>query len=283
MTKPVAKQKPKAEPAKGRVGSHITPATPKANAPSGPEPRIGCSGWHYDGWIGPFYPPETKKKDLLQAYSGHFDTAEINNSFYRLPSIKAAEAWHDGVPDGFLFAWKGSRYITHLKRLKEPEESVQLLLTRTDALGDRLGPILFQLPPHMPRNVERLARFLDVLPERNGYTIEFRHPSWYAADVLRCLADHNVSLCLSDHHDAPAPVEVTASLVYLRLHGPRGDYAGHYPDATLRDWARRIAAWRRDGQRVFVYFDNDQKSAAPLDAMKLKAMLADNAALSRPA
>jgi uncharacterized protein YecE (DUF72 family) len=235
---------------------------------------IGTSGWTYDGWRGPFYPKDVPKKEWLAWYGGQFPTAEINGSFYRTPSLEAVRAWRDQTPADFVFAWKASKFITHWKRLSEKSaNSIQLMETRLEALSPKVGVVLFQLPPQFAKQRERLASFLDMLPRRYLYAFEFRHQSWYEDDVLDLLREHDVALCLSDHHDAPAPWEVTARHVYVRGHGPDGRYRDNYPDQTLRAWARHIAKWRRQRRTVFVYFDNDQKSAAPADARRLMAVL----------
>jgi uncharacterized protein YecE (DUF72 family) len=233
--------------------------------------RIGCSGWVYKDWTGPFYPEGTKDKDRLEYYATRFDTAEINASFYRLPSEKMVEGWARRPPDGFVFAWKVSRFITHNKKLKDCEDPVALVYGRMAPLGDKLGPSLIQLPPQLRRNDERLADFLGLLP-KGRHTVEFRHPSWYDPAVLRILSEFDASLCISDHHHAPAPWERTASWVYVRGHGPGGRYFGRYDEAELSRWAERIAAWRAEGRDVYAYFDNDIKSAAPFDALELKRL-----------
>ena len=233
--------------------------------------RIGTSGWHYASWRGPFYPAKLRPADFLSFYQQPFSTAEINNSFYRLPTAEAVTAWRDGTPEDFLFAWKASRFITHMKKLKGVEDSIDLVFGRMAALGAKSGPVLFQLPPMLHADRERLAAFLAFLPRGYRYTIEFRHPSWYEASILDLLREHDAALCLSDHAAAPAPWEVTAGWVYIRGHGADGRYAGNYSDDTLDDWARRIAAWRAEGRDVYCYFDNDIKSAAPTDAERLVA------------
>jgi uncharacterized protein YecE (DUF72 family) len=234
--------------------------------------RIGCSGWSYKDWRGPFYPPEVKVKDHLAYYATQFSTVEINASFYNLPTENAVRTWRETAPPGFLFAWKASRFITHLKRLKDVEASLDLVLGRMEGLEGRFGPILFQLPPSMQIDAGRLAGFLRLLPPRRRCTIEFRHPSWYAAEILDLLREHDVSLCLSDHHHAPAPWEATASWVYVRGHGPGGRYHGRYGEAELKALAGRIDDWGAAGKDVFCYFDNDIKSAAPHDARHLIAL-----------
>lgn len=241
--------------------------------------RIGCSGWSYRHWKrGVFYPEGLKAKDELAWYATRFDTAEINGSFYRLPPESMVDGWRERSPEGFLFAWKASRFITHMKRLLDPEEPLGLMFSRTDRLKGKLGPILFQLPPGMPRNDERLAYFLSVLPAGKRYAFEFRHPSWYDDAVFAALEGRDCSLCISDHHHAPAPWVRTASWVYVRGHGPGGRYVGRYPEVVLKDWARRISAWRGEGRDVVCYFDNDPEGAAPKDAERLKGLLGQAAA-----
>ena len=235
---------------------------------------IGTSGWTYDGWRGPFYPRDAPKKDWLAWYARRFATTEITGSFYRTPSLEAVRAWRDQTPEDFLFAWKASKFITHWKRLTQKcENSIALMETRLKALGPKCGAVLFQLPPQFKANRERLASFLKMLPRRRPYAFEFRHNSWYENGILDLLRDHDVALCLSDHHDAPAPWTVTARHVYVRGHGPSGRYRDNYPDRTLAAWSRDIAKWKRQRRTVFVYFDNDQKSAAPADAARLMRML----------
>jgi uncharacterized protein YecE (DUF72 family) len=238
------------------------------------ELRIGCSGWTYKDWTGPFYPAGTKDAERLAYYARWFDTAEINASFYRLPSEAAVRGWEQRAPADFVFAWKVSRFITHNKKLKDCEDPVALVFGRMADLGRTYGPALIQLPPMLRRNDERLAGFLKLLPAGRRHTFEFRHPSWYEPAVFRMLADHNAALTISDHHHAPAPWEVTADWVYVRGHGPGGRYHGDYPDETLQDWKRRIEAWRARGLDVYAYFDNDIRCAAPADALALKALLA---------
>jgi uncharacterized protein YecE (DUF72 family) len=234
------------------------------------ELRIGTSGWHYDSWWGPFFPEGLKKKDALAYYASQFDTTELNNPFYRTPTIEAVQGWFAGTPDDFVFAWKASKFITHWKQLSERcDNSLELMESRLAPLGHKVGPILFQLPPKMQANRERLASFLKMLNPARRYAFEFRHPSWYEAPILVVLRDHDVSLCLSDHAAAPAPWETTASLVYVRGHGPSGRYHGNYSDETLRRWAADFHKWRREGKDVYCYFDNDVKSAAPHDARRL--------------
>lgn len=235
---------------------------------------IGTSGWHYASWRGRFFPHELMVKHQLQYYATQFDTAELNGVFYRTPTLKAVRDWRRQTPDSFLFAWKASKYITHWKRLgATSRKSITLMETRLRALGDKAGPVLFQLPPQFSVDRQRLADFLKLLKKKRPYVFEFRHRSWYDDSILDLLQKHDVALCLSDHHDAPSPWEVTARHVYVRGHGPGGRYRGHYSDKTLQSWARDIRKWRRQQREVYVYFDNDQKSAAPADAARLREFL----------
>lgn len=257
-------------------GPSRTLASGKTGHVGRPEQRIGTSGWHYKSWSGPFYPSDLKPKDFLSFYVEHFNTAEINNSFYRLPTEKAVAAWRDGVPRDFLFAWKVSRFITHLKRLKDVEDSIDLVFGRMAGLGSTFGPVLFQFPPTFraePENLDRLVRSLKHVPPRRRCAFEFRHPSWYENSVLDLLRDHNAALCISDHEAAPAPWVATADFVYVRAHGSEGRYAGRYSPATLSSWTKKLDRWRGEHRDIYVYFDNDMKSAAPKDARKLTELM----------
>jgi uncharacterized protein YecE (DUF72 family) len=236
--------------------------------------RIGTSGWHYDSWRGPFFPERLPIKAQLQYYASQFDSVELNGVFYRTPTENSVQAWKAETGIDFSFTWKASKFITHWKRLSPASaSSLALLEQRISLLGDKAGPILFQLPPQFSLDADRLAAFIGLLSAKRRYSFEFRNPSWYAPDIFKLLKRHNISLCLSDHHDAPAPWRRTADFVYIRGHGPAGDYHGHYPDSTLRSWARRVLSWKKQGCNVLVYFDNDQKSAAPFDALRLRGIL----------
>jgi uncharacterized protein YecE (DUF72 family) len=236
--------------------------------------RIGTSGWAYKDWNGPFYPEEIKAAGRLEYIARRFRTLEINASFYRMPTDNAVAGWAAQTPGDFLFAWKASRFITHNKKLRDPVGPLAYMFERAAGLGDKLGPILFQLPPNLHRDDARLEAFIDALPEGRRYSFEFRHPGWYADQVLAMLARRNVALCISDHHHAPAPWEATADFIYLRGHGPGGRYRGRYGEKALTEWAKAIEGWR-ESRDVLVYFDNDIKSAAPADADQLIGLLAE--------
>src|SRR5436190_17591280 len=239
---------------------------------------IGTSGWSYRSWRGPFFPKDLPERGHLEYYARQFPTTELNGVFYRTPTEEAVRGWAERTPDGFVFAWKASKFITHWKRLNDSSRnSLALMEGRLRLLGGKAGPVLFQLPPQFEKNRERLASFLKLLRRRRPYVFEFRHPSWYEDDVFDLLRDNDVALCISDHHDAPSPWAVTARHVYVRCHGPQGRYRGHYSRNTLDSWARRLGKLRKDGHLVYVYFDNDQKSAAPKDASLLIQMFENRA------
>jgi uncharacterized protein YecE (DUF72 family) len=235
---------------------------------------IGTSGWHYDSWKGAFFPDRLMGKHQLLYYASQFCTAELNGVFYRTPTPEAVSSWYEQTGNDFIFSWKASKFITHWKRLTDQcQNSLELLEDRLSLLHQKAGPILFQLPPQFTINHDRLSAFIKLLSKRRRYSFEFRHPSWYDPSVYRILSDANCSLCLSDHHDAPAPWRRTASFVYVRGHGPGGRYKGRYSKQTLDAWAKKIRSWKKQSLDVYVYFDNDQKSAAPFDAMALKQIL----------
>lgn len=237
--------------------------------------RIGTSGWHYDSWRSKFFPTGLRLDDQLQYYATQFSTVELNGVFYRTPTEEAVDRWHDRTGSDFIFSWKASKYITHWKRLRNTsQDSLRLMNDRIAHLDQKIGPILFQLPPDFRIDEVRLKQFLKLLPHRRRYVFEFRHSSWYQQSILRLLSDRNIALCISDHHDAPAPWERTADFIYVRGHGPGGRYKGHYRSHQLEDWARRFRAWRRRGFDVYVFFDNDQKAAAPADALNLQEAVA---------
>jgi uncharacterized protein YecE (DUF72 family) len=234
--------------------------------------RIGTSGWVYDHWRGIFYPKDLPQRDWFAYYSREFDTVEINNSFYRLPSTDAFEAWRRQAPPGFLYALKASRYLTHLKKLKDPEEPLQRFFERANRLGNTLGPVLYQLPPNWQVNPSRLEHFLTVLPKQHLHVFEFRDESWLIEDVFRMLERYRVAHCIHDMYPLKIPARVTAPLVYLRFHGSL-THSGDYDRATLKTWAQRIADWCNEGLDVFVYFNNDSEGFAVRDARLLKQML----------
>jgi uncharacterized protein YecE (DUF72 family) len=243
--------------------------------------HIGTSGWHYKHWVGTFYPPEMKLSKMLGWYAERFDTVEINSSFYRLPAVTAFETWCRETSAEFCFAVKASRYITHNQKLNDPKSAKQKFISLVERLGNRLGPILFQLPPSWKVNVERLDQFLAGLPRTHRYVFEFRNPTWNIAPVYQVLRKHDAAFCIYELAGFQSPIEITADFTYVRLHGPGNKYQGDYSDDVLRNWAERIEKWRQHLQHVFVYFDNDQAGFAPKNALRLKQTLEGREARAR--
>jgi uncharacterized protein YecE (DUF72 family) len=234
---------------------------------------IGTSGWHYPHWKGPFYPRGLRQDQYLAYYARFFRSAEINNSFYKLPSEETFRRWAESVPAGFTFAVKASRYITHMKKLIiEPARGVFPLFARVGALGDTLGPLVFQLPPRWRFDGERLRLFLKALPAGFRYAFEFRDPSWLNEYTYALLEARHAAFCIYELNGMVTPPIVTADFVYIRLHGPAGPYQGRYGPARLERWASAIRDWSAEGRDVYLYFDNDQAGYAVEDAMCLQAM-----------
>jgi uncharacterized protein YecE (DUF72 family) len=232
--------------------------------------HIGTSGWHYKHWRGNFYPEKLPESRMLEAYVEKFRTVELNTTFYRLPPPDGVRRWRDSTPDDFCFAAKGSRYLTHMKKLKDPEAGLEKYLDRIEPLGKKLGPILFQLPPQWPVDVERFAHFLHALPKRHRYAFEFRNRTWDSKPIYDLLRSHNAAYCIYHLEGFQSPLEITADFTYTRLHGPGGKYQGDYDDASLKTWARRIKRWRLKDS--YVYFDNDQAGYAPKNALRLQEL-----------
>ena len=234
---------------------------------------IGTSGWHYDHWRDLFYPANLAKAEWLGFYASHFDTVELNNSFYRLPSEDAFANWYRSSPPEFIFAVKVSRFITHIKRLKNIEEALQNFISRARILGEKLGPLLYQLPPNMHRNDERLESFLTKLPQGMPHVFEFRHPSWLEEKVFDILRQYNVGLCVFDMPSFTCPPVATADFAYVRFHGSRGLYSSCYSDEELADWAKKISSLRANLKAVYVYFNNDAEAFAVRNAITLRSYL----------
>jgi uncharacterized protein YecE (DUF72 family) len=232
--------------------------------------HIGTSGWVYKHWKGAFYPPDVRERDWLTFYAQHFDIVELNNTFYRLPPESAVNAWRETSPPGFRFAVKGSRFITHMKKLKDPEPALEKFFQRAGLLGRKLGPVLFQLPPHWPPDEARFAAFLEALPKGHRYTFEFRHPGWNNPEIERLLRKHNAAVCIFHLAGFQSHLGHTANFTYIRLHGPGGKYQGSYPDSDLKIWADRLREW--DLTDAYIFFDNDDSGHAPANAARLKEL-----------
>jgi uncharacterized protein YecE (DUF72 family) len=239
--------------------------------------RIGCSGWSYDSWRGgTFYPKGLASREWLRHYSTRFDTVELNATFYRLPKRTAAERWVAESPDGFSFAVKVSRYLTHVVRLADTAKHLALLLERIDPLiaAGKAGPLLWQLPPTFRRDDDRLASALQELPSAFRHAFEFRHPSWFTDETMELLRRHGVALVIADRPEVHAfqRDDLTADFTYIRFHhGSRGR-RGNYSHGELETWARRIRGYARTVE-VWAYFNNDWEGFAPANAQALAALL----------
>lgn len=236
--------------------------------------HIGTSGWHYSHWRGPFYPKDLPDGEMLRAYVQYFQTVEINTSFYHLPSRQTFKSWRDQTPSGFTFAVKASRYITHMKKLRDPESATGKFFDHVRGLGKKAGPVLFQLPPHWHSNAERLQSFLETLPQGYRFAFEFRDTTWFNAEVGDLLRKHHAALCVYDLAAQQSPRELTANFAYLRLHGPAEQkYSGRYTRPQLREWVNLCAEWLESRARqIYVYFDNDQSGYAALNAAEMQEM-----------
>jgi uncharacterized protein YecE (DUF72 family) len=210
---------------------------------------------------------------MLEFYAERFDTVELNNTFYRLPPEGAADEWKRGTPSGFLFAAKGSRFLTHMKKLKDDGPGIDHFFSRVDGLGRKLGPIVFQLPPRWQVNTERLEAFLCALPRRRKYAFELRDPTWHVPEVYKILRRHNAAFCIFEIGGWRSEYEIMADFTYVRLHGPGGPYQGSYSREALKQWAGRIREWEQELKAVYVYFDNDEAGYAAANATQLRRMV----------
>lgn len=243
------------------------------------ELRIGTSGYQYDHWRGIFYPRELPRKRWFEHYAQRFDTVEINNTFYRLPRAEVFDAWREAAPRGFLYALKLSRFVTHFKHLRDPEQPIARFLARAERLEASLGPILVQLPPRWKVDLARLQGFLAALPRRHRWAIELRDPSWLVEDVYRLLERYSAALCLHDNLE-DHPWRLTAGWCYVRFHGPGFKV---YSRGELRARARQLRAWRSRGHDAYVYFNNDFAGHAVRDAAALRDELRAHPARARRA
>jgi uncharacterized protein YecE (DUF72 family) len=229
---------------------------------------VGTSGWSYDDWATRFYADVPRPKWLTH-YAEVFPTVEVNNTFYRLPTLKAVAGWRARTEAGFRFVVKGSRYLTHIKRLKDTTDGLQRFFERLEPLGDRLDTVLWQLPPNLPVDLERLATFLGALPSTARHAVEFRHPSWQTHDTTALLERHRVLTVAVSGPQLPAQRVVTGGAAYVRFHGLRAGYAYDYTDADLRPWVR----WLRKQQDGFAFFNNDVGGHAVKNACRLRELL----------
>jgi len=233
---------------------------------------IGTSGFNYKEWKGPFYPPEITDPEMLKYYGERFATVEINYTFYRMPNVRTLQSWAKETPDGFLFTLKAPRRITHDLRLRDASDPLTYFCDTAKALKQKLGAMLFQLPPFLKKDVARLEDFLHQVPPGFRPAFEFRHQSWFADDVFECLRRFDVALCIAEHEERSAPFEQTASFGYFRLRRP------DYTDAELAAWAQRLQQAAAQWRDVFVYFKHEAEGKGPLLAAKLVRLLQPAAA-----
>ncbi len=233
---------------------------------------VGTSGWHYPHWRGRFYPPRLPTGQWLDYYARRFATVEINNAFYRLPEAATFAGWAATVPDDFVVAVKASRYLTHIRRLRDPDEPVQRLRERLAALGAKLGPVLLQLPPNLDLDTAALAATLRAFAGTR-VAVEFRHDSWYVPETRRLLEEHQAALCLTDSRGRRTPLWQTAGWGYVRFHGGRGQPPSCYGRTALQSWAGHLADLWAPGADLYVYFNNDEHGCAPRDARRFAAAI----------
>ncbi len=231
---------------------------------------IGTSGWHYQHWRGLFYPKALASGSWLEWYAQRFATVEINNAFYRLPDAAAVAGWAAAVSDDFVMAVKASRYLTHVRRLRDPQEAVDRMLQRLTGLGPKFGPILLQLPPNLRIDTAALGATLGALSER-AVAVEFRHPSWYTPETRRLLEKFGAALCLTDSRGPQTPWWRTADWGYVRFHQGRAQPPSCYGPTALGTWADRLAELWPDRSTLYVYFNNDTHGCAPRDARQFAA------------
>jgi uncharacterized protein YecE (DUF72 family) len=240
---------------------------------------IGTSGWTYKSWANAFYPSGLPAADQLKFYASKFPAVEINRSFYRLPTETAFAGWRRQAPPGFMYAMKGSRAVTHFKRLRPGARSLDLLLDRSRALHEHLGPILWQLPPTLKKDSDRLRGFLQTLDRGFRHAIEFRHPSWLSDDVFELLKEHRVAQVALSSQAMPMRLEITAKFIYVRFHGLAGGAAHDYSDNELRPWAKFLRGSAEEHLPAFVFFNNDANSRAPQNAQRLMQLVGPAAAV----
>ena len=238
--------------------------------------RIGCSGWNYRHWRGDFYPETLPQRLWFEHYASQFDTVEINNSFYRLPSSETFAKWRDQAPSGFCYSVKANRFLTQAKKLRECEEPLARMVEPMRSLVPRLGPILYQLPPSLRFDPERLSAFLRLLPGDLIHVFEFRDPSWYVPATFDLLESHDASFCVHDMAGSASEQVAIGPVAYLRFHGAGGKYVGRYSDHVLQTRAEWLIAQARAGRPAWCYFNNDIGGHAPEDARTLRALVAQS-------
>jgi len=234
---------------------------------------IGTSGFSYEHWQNRFYPKNVQSKNYFEYYQKYFNTVEINNTFYKLVSKKVILNWKKEAKKDFVFSIKASRFITHIKRLKEPKKHLSLFINRIKHLKEHLGPILFQIPPNWHLDLKRFESFLKALDKDYKYAFEFRDHFWLTKEVFALLKKYKSALCIYDLEGFQTPLEITANFVYIRLHGPKKAYSGSYSKKALQKWGKIIQGFKKNKLDIYCYFNNDEKAFAIKNAMDLKNIL----------
>lgn len=247
--------------------------TPIAKDTADPQYNIGCSGWHYDHWRSLYYPAELPKSEWLLFYAKQFNTVELNSSFYQLPSEKTFNRWRESTPDSFVFAVKVSRFITHIKKLRKSALALETFLSRVSILQNKLGPLLYQLPPSMKRNDEMLCEFLALLPSYYRHVFEFRHESWLNSSVFNILRRYNIGLCVFNMPNINCPLITTSDFAYIRFHGNQKLYSSCYSDKELSQWSQDVIQLGNNIKAIYIYFNNDAEAFAIKNALTLRDYL----------
>jgi len=240
------------------------------------EIRIGTSGWHYNHWKERFYPEKLAKYKWLEYYAGSFDTVEINNTFYQLPKEANLKRWHKLAPADFIYSVKANRFITHIRKLKNAATELERFSERIAILKKKLGPVLYQLPPSLRKDLPLLRDFLEIVPKDELSVFEFRNETWFSQDCCELLDKFGKSFCIQDMTGAASPRITTGKLIYIRFHGHGSRYAGRYPKSVLADWANWIKAQIERVKGVYVYFNNDAEANAVINAKELKVCFAES-------
>jgi uncharacterized protein YecE (DUF72 family) len=235
--------------------------------------RIGTSGWYYEHWRELFYPVVLPKSKWFEYYARYFNTVEINNTFYHLPKEQSVKRWQEIAPEGFLYAVKANRYITHIQKLKDTAESMQRFFDRINILKVKLGPVLYQLPPSLHIDLERLEAFIKLLPKRKNAIFEFRHKSWYCDDTFKLLKKFRAGFCIHDMPGKESPLIITSDIIYVRFHGTTGRYSGSYSKSQLQNWAKWFKEQAKKARGIYIYFNNDAHAHAIKNAKQLKEMI----------
>ena len=244
---------------------------PQTRIPGSPKLKIGTSGWNYSHWKDIFYPSDVPRSKWLEFYVNHFDTVEVNATFYRLPKPETFDTWYRRTSENFLWAVKASKYITHTKRLRDSEEPLDRLYKAAGGLKEKLGPILLQLPPSLSFDRDLFLSFCENLDHSYRHALEVRHTSWIHDNLFQILKENNIAFCISDtagrypYHEA-----ISADFLYIRLHGSQKLYASEYSEEELQEWARKILKWNMD---AYIYFDNDFQGFAVKNATRLIEIL----------